>query len=83
MAPSKKKKKAAHGMYAKKTLFQAEGWEQHSDKGLKVFSILCSVEKVFSNESGVNVYSDGEMIGNAHLSFMTGLSCIFLPLMIK
>lgn len=60
-----------------KHFFHSDGWEQHSDKGLKVFSILCSVEKV------LNVYSDGEMIGNAHLSLMTGLSCIFLPLMIK
>lgn len=34
----------------RKHFFHAEGWEQHSDNGLKVFSILCSVEKVFSNK---------------------------------
>lgn len=41
--------------------------------------VLCG-KSVLQQKSGVNVYSDAEMIGNAHLSLMTGLSCIFLPL---
>lgn len=59
-------------MYAKKTLFShwrmGATFRQRSQSVLH--PALCG-KSVLQQKSGVNVYSDGEMIGNAHFSLMT------------